>query len=1666
MKADPAHLDEAHRLYHRGLFLQAYDCLRQHADFPDWSCPETIILCQRVAAQLGGQRQARAWTLQARRRFPLSPLVHYYFARAIMYRQGPYQAWQWCGTHPLPADASSEIESDWLTFRGALAAMLRDFDTAEEFLDQALHLTPQSPWTWCERGYVFQLEDRPQEALATYQHARSIADSYVPAILGLAHAYEDLSRHDDAIALLSSCAARLEAGVVDYQLVGLYMERQQYSQALAALQQLDRLWPLADKDYRRGIAAIRSDAAYYCGDEPGAIAAAREVGKGFHATLADNLSAAAPDARRVLLPVEYVRQNHVTCAPATLTSLAHYWNVPVEHLDVVEKICYDGTAAHSERAWAIGQGFVAREFTVDWATTVALIDRGVPFTLTTTDVGNAHLQAVVGYDARRGTLLIRDPSSSRLGELMGAKGLEHYRSTGPRGMTIVPLAEQARLEGIELPDAVLYNDVHEFDQALERHDRAAAVQHFEHLRGTSPDHRLTHHARRTLAFYDADSVSGQHAQEQLCRLYPDSAVQQYARWQYMRGTAPRAERLAFLAEQAQKDDAPLLFQLDYAEELSDDSRDVPQARRYLRRLSRYRWGEARVQRLLARLAWNERQFVEAVGHYRLAACLAERDESHAWSYFQATRQTKTTTESLEWLESRCRRYGKKSSDPAQTLYGAYAALDRMTDARRVLDDALARRPDDGWLLLYAADALARTGEFDRAHELLTSAESKSHRTAWLQTSAEIASYQGETSRSLAAWRQVLELNPQSPSAITAIARLTGQLEGDDAARQFLRETLARFPHNVTLLQRTIDWFREGDATEYEQLLRRLIDANPVDAWARREMAIWFSQQERHDEAIAEGELAVLLDPSASTSHSVLGSLFEKARRVEPARAAFQRALELSVDNDSAIYGLMRLSSNHAERCAALQQVQAEMRKQTVYGDGLLTYVDMARGTLPNDEVLAEVRAAHAARPDLWHAWSALIRELLELDQLDEAERVARECVERFSFVPGAWLDLAKVCERRHNLVGQIEALEHALAINPTWGKPIYELSDAYRTQGDLAKCRDFVQQTLRRMPNDAVLHGCYADVQWTLGEQTAALDELERALGLDIDYTWAWGRLLDWGGECGQADRAERVARALTTSRPHLARAWYWLGRVITADARSAERREAFQKAIELAPQLLDAHVWLARSWRDTGEFDQALQVTETTAWGDRRPVGLRVEAVRIKAASGDIAGAITAAQSLTADQADDYDTWALLNQLATDRATDEDKAIALHSAEQMTRLAPHYAPAWAQLGDARRWHEDIGGAKEAYRRALEFDPSFEYCTNWLFDYAFEADELQTAGEVLDQALKSCVPSEFLLAREVQWACKSKQMERAQQALRRLIELPKHVNDWPLQAAMGALRDANASAEAILVLHERLSRPAAMPEVYEWWVRLSLQLKRWRECTADLRQRAAANPLWSAGAAAFLFQAGDQNEAELARAFIDEFASLLKQDNLSWAAGGYALVDTDPRFVTQFMGDWRSRENLSAWMLNNLANAHQARDEFAASLEVRRFAFNLPRDNAYAANLISLILDEIIAGDWEAADLRLADFDAAGIDVSRLSDYHRCLLNTVRTVLEARHLRGRQSFWSGVFATVSYINHRAKPFQKLRSDNPVLRRFHRRCALRLAENFGFVGKCVFWAWLH
>ena len=747
-----------------------------------------------------------------------------------------------------------------------------------------------------------------------------------------AHLLTLLDRDDEALQLLVEAAGRVECFDLVAQLYALRLELREYEAAGEALARCAALAPLGGRAVRRWLAAQRSEVAYRLGDAPAAVLHAKQAGGEFFDAIAARLEdPARTQAPAVLLPVGFVRQHHMTCAAATLSAISRFWSKPAEHLEVVAEICYYGVSAYNERRWAEEHGWTTREFTVTEAAATALLDRGVPFTFATVDPGSGHLQAVIGYDARRGTLWIRDPFWRNAREALADKILEQYRAWGPRGMAMVPVEERQQLDALDLPDAALWDRLHAMDGALERHCRDEAAAICADLAAAGDGSRLSWEARRRLACYDADASERLAAVVELRNRFPEDRCLQLERLTCLRDVARREERLAIYAELCQTRKAHPVFLQQYAQELRADARRRGEAERLLRRAIRRAPKEAGSCFILAHVLWDQREFAEAMDLYRFAACLNDKEEEFANSYFIAARWFKRTDEALGFLRGRFERFGKKSSFPARTLVNAYRQCDRAAEGLAVLEEAMRLRPDDGPLQLFAADALASCSaeNVPRAAALLEKAKGVSPPGQWLRTAARLADREGRRGEALALWRELLQIQPLAADAHRAAAQLLVETEGIAAALEHLGQAADRFPHHQPLHRLWLEWVRDEPAEVREAVLRRAVAASPHDAWIRRELAFFLRGERRTAEALQEAEVAARLDSANPPQQFLRARLFCDEGKIDEAKEALREAIRLSVDYNPAVEVLVELCATAAERREALALVKTELERQVI-----------------------------------------------------------------------------------------------------------------------------------------------------------------------------------------------------------------------------------------------------------------------------------------------------------------------------------------------------------------------------------------------------------------------------------------------------------------------------------------------------------------------------------------------------------------------------------------------------------------------------------------------------------------------------------------------------------------------------------------------------------------
>lgn len=95
-------------------------------------------------------------------------------------------------------------DADALHFFGVLQAQRQNFAEAARLIDQALVLDPDNPTAHANRGNVFRMQGRNEDALASYERALVLVPESVEARINRGDVLFDLGRHEAALASYDS----------------------------------------------------------------------------------------------------------------------------------------------------------------------------------------------------------------------------------------------------------------------------------------------------------------------------------------------------------------------------------------------------------------------------------------------------------------------------------------------------------------------------------------------------------------------------------------------------------------------------------------------------------------------------------------------------------------------------------------------------------------------------------------------------------------------------------------------------------------------------------------------------------------------------------------------------------------------------------------------------------------------------------------------------------------------------------------------------------------------------------------------------------------------------------------------------------------------------------------------------------------------------------------------------------------------------------------------------------------------------------------------------------------------------------------------------------------------------------------------------------------------
>ncbi len=1597
MQVNGEQLQEVLKLYEAGLYLQAYEKGCNLAPLPQWKGVAGRIMAGRLAGNLGGGQMGAALHYLAHREHPGEPEAWYYYAFVILGQRGPLEAWQFLRDHAMPSSASLELQAHWYALKARILGTLRDFKGAHRMLAAAEELHPDDAWLAVEHSGVLEREDRYDEARSVIMCGLEIRPWYRPAVQSAAHLMQLLDQEEQSLELLRQASAQNQSMALVLQLAALQTEMRHYQDARLNYSRAIDLAPLMDRKVRDWLYGMRSDAAYFCADYSAAADLAEKSKNRFYQKVAVAIKSADKNSKRVMLPVGFVRQHHMTCGPAVVACLGRFWQKPVDQQTLAKEICYDGTPNHALRQWANEHGWLVREFCVTWETTKALIDQGVPFAISTVEPGSAHLQAVIGYDDLRGTLIIRDPYIRSVVEFVSDITLERYASTGPLGIVLVPEEKKQLLDKVSLCDESLYDQLHALNAALHRNDRDAACAACANLQAVAPEHRITLTAQQAIAAYDADPVALLGCYEKLLAPFPADSGLLIAKLQCLKTLARRDQRIEMLGKICEPSTAHPIFREMYAKELMHDAREHTAARRMLRRVIRAMPLAATAYSDLASVFWEQRRFEGALEIYRFACCLDDKNENFARSYFAACRHFKQESDVLEMLRERFKQFGATTGRPAEMLFWALDALDRTTEAFALLDEALGLRPDDGSLLLLAGSSNARHGRLTQADACMARAKGRCSEREWLRVAADLVLYKGEPREALGLWQKIVAAEPLAMDALRRVTDLLAQSVGAQAAESYLDAHCARFPYHYPLLQLRVIWFRDQLPHRYEASVRQLIQLHPQDGWSRRELVAALLSLQKSDQAVAEAEMALTLEPNNPAAHYCSGLVALRRGNPSEAVAAFKRAISLSVDYTPAIHELLASENSPVQRKAALAFVHAEIVRQTIFGECLQAYRQQAAQILSADEVLASLQAALQARPDLWQAWSGVTQQLTQMGKLEEAQRHGCAAAEKFSLLPALWLDLAGVYRAMADTDRERSALRQALEINRCWSIPARQLAALHIRGGDLVNARTVLEEIISRSPFDVRNQGLLADVLWRMGARQKAVQQLQDALEREPDYPWGWDALRNWSRELKAPDASLALARRLTESRGGESRMWLNLAHMLYLPEQQEERMAAYNRAIAADSRCIEAYDERAAALVEAGRVEEALAACHPAVFNGDVPFQLRGRAAWIQYQRGNHHQAIEDMAALTRESPHYF--WGICR-LAEWYQGAGDKNQYLRTAETLVRTWPVNAVAHGYLGDALRGKGSLPEARKSFLRAVELDAAYTYAIENLLDMDLTAGKVSDAAKWEKQLGQHAAPERAALAR-LQIAAARKDKRLAMVELQALCRISS-AQTWMFERAFDVLVGKKWGDSIGYYVRDALNQDDCNPLISEVCVRCLARHRRWNLCRAFIASLDPHTESFRTAMLEFIQQIVNTNNFAMLGSLIRRYRKVLRQNTELWGKIGYALKRFGRRRrLINWMRDWRQRQDVKAWMLGNLATTYRAMGSRAKARDVSTFAMKIDGDPA----------DRTIHALWLAADaavLSQCDGAEAWLSQAILSPNSPPHHRFIKAITEAALLRLRE----------------------------------------------------------
>ena len=299
---------------------------------------------------------------------------------------------------------------------------------------------------------------------------------------------------------------------------------------------------------------------------------------------------------------------------------------------------------------------------------------------------------------------------------------------------------------------------------------------------------------------------------------------------------------------------------------------------------------------------------------------------------------------------------------------------------------------------------------------------------------------------------------------------------------------------VRVVDRNRDW-KDGLT-----LWSKTVSTAPECLRARNNFGVELLNQGRYQEALAQHEKALELNPRLPETMSNLGTVYARLKDYDQAIRWYQMALKHNPQNPKIYVNLFNIFQEMGKEEEAINLYLVTLGLRTNSGDKALLFGDVLNRIGRYPSAIKQLKKALIFKP---HSAEAHNNLGVAYNGLGLYEKAAEEIRKAIRLGPGsaeAHNNLGVAYNGLGNFPQAIKEYQRSMALNPKFPRPHYNLANIFKKKGMTGKAIAEYGEALKREPGLYQAHNNLGIIYTQTGDYYKAIREFETALSIKPDY--------------------------------------------------------------------------------------------------------------------------------------------------------------------------------------------------------------------------------------------------------------------------------------------------------------------------------------------------------------------------------------------------------------------------------------------------------------------------------------------------------------------------------------------------------------------------------------